>query len=91
VSGEGIPWLRNAAHDCGPSCKYHHAGTGSKDEGRGVSTPSEGGSKDPAPSPTDPLCADCTEPLSAHTSPILKDGEVIGLANPENSCRRFVE
>lgn len=56
-------------------------------QGVGLTPPPEGTT---APGNPDPLCEDCDEPLSAHTSPILRDGEVVGLANPENSCRRFI-
>lgn len=82
-------------HECDGACRKHNAGI-TMDEGKGGVTPSQEGSG-PAqapglPDPThDPICADCSEVLSVHTSPILKDGVVVGVACPTNSCRRFVE
>ena len=40
--------------------------------------------------PVDPLCEDCKSPLSEHTSPVMKDGEVVDLAHPYNSCKRYI-
>lgn len=91
-----MDWLpKTPTHTCGPTCRQHSAGI-NMDEGKGGVTPSQEGSG-PAqapglPDPThDPICADCSEVLSVHTSPILKDGVVVGVACPTNSCRRFVE
>lgn len=49
------------------------------------------GNRGMVPRGGDQLCLDCDEPESAHTSPILSLGVIVGYAHPENSCRRFVE
>lgn len=89
-----LSYLRGVkAHVCGGDCP-HRAGTSTDTkvapESNSPPEPS-GGSAGMGPDGGDQLCDDCSEPESAHTSPILKDGVVVGLAHPGNSCRRFVE
>ena len=91
-----LSYLRSVKpHECDGACRKHNAGI-AMDEVSGrvtpVATPTDIGQAQAPDAPqTDPICADCSEVLSVHTSPILKDGVVVGVACPTNSCRRFVE
>ncbi len=77
-------------HECSGRCT-HAAGINKEESAGRVASPVERAAPQGPPAPSlDPLCADCDEPLSAHTSPVLRDGVVVDVACPTNSCKRFV-
>ena len=88
-----LPWLKGPAHQCGPRCN-HKSGLPKEEGPPEIPVEPSAGNRGTVPrgdTPTlDPICEDCSEPESAHTSPILRDGVVVGLACPTNSCKRFV-
>lgn len=92
---DDLSWMAGPPrHECGPRCN-HRAGIETEKVAPGTTpppgNPDTGGlGNGPGGGDQSLLCADCSSPLSEHTSPILRDGVVVGYANPTNACRRFV-